>query len=189
MAMAHSRAMSPTPKPPLYPFAERVPDGDNRPRMVCNDCGWIHYSNPKIVVGAVCLWQDKLLLCRRAIEPRLGFWTIPAGYLEERESPETGAMREAMEEAGADIELTGLLGVYNVTRISQVQLIYRARLRNPDVVAGEESLEVGLFDWAEIPWDDLAFPTVHWALGHYREVGEAPVFSPRSNPAGASTRY
>lgn len=178
--------MSQLPKPPAYPFAEQVPPGDNRPRLVCNDCGWIHYANPKIVVGSVCLWQNRILLCKRAIEPRRGFWTLPAGYLEEHESPEAGAMREAREEACADIELTGLLGVYNVTRISQVQLIYRARLRNADIAAGEESLAVGLYRWDDIPWDDLAFPTVHWALRHYREIGDAAVFSPRGNPPGGT---
>lgn len=170
--------------PTAYPFALKVPPGDNRPRLVCSDCGWIHYANPKIVVGAVCLWQGKVLLCRRAIEPRRGFWTLPAGYLEEHESPEAGARREAAEEANAEIELTGLLGVYTIARISQVQLIYRARLVHAGVSAGEESLEVGLFDFAEIPYEEIAFPSVHWALAHYREVGETPIFAPRTNPEG-----
>ncbi len=181
--------MSATPPPPAYPFTLQTPPGDNRPRMVCTDCGWIHYSNPKIVVGAVCLWEDQVLLCKRAIEPRRGFWTIPAGYLEEHESPEDGARREAAEEAQADIELSGLLGVYSIPRISQVQLIYRARLRSMAVAAGEESLEVGLYRFGDIPWDEIAFPSVHWALGHYREVGEAAIFAPRTNPPGATGRY
>jgi ADP-ribose pyrophosphatase YjhB (NUDIX family) len=170
--------------PTQFAFTLKVPEGDDRTRHVCTDCGWIHYVNPKIVVGAVCLWQDKILLCKRAIEPRLGYWTIPAGYLEERESTEHGAIREAMEEAGADIELEGLLGLYNIPRISQVQIIYRARLRTPNIAAGIESQEVRLCDWSEIPWGELAFPTVNWALGHFREVAGQTDFAPRTNPPG-----
>jgi ADP-ribose pyrophosphatase YjhB (NUDIX family) len=170
--------------PSDFAFALKVPEGDDRTRHVCADCGWIHYVNPKIVVGAVCLWQDKVLLCKRAIEPRLGYWTIPAGYLEERESTEHGAIREAMEEAGADIELDGLLGLYNIPRISQVQIIYRARLRTPTIAAGLESQEVRLYDWADIPWGELAFPTVNWALGHFREMVGQSDFAARTNPAG-----
>lgn len=170
--------------PSDYGFSLKVPEGDDRKRHVCDDCGWIHYVNPKIVVGAVCVWDGRFLLCKRAIEPRRGYWTIPAGYLEERESTEDGAMREAREEAGADIELDGLLGVYNIPRISQVQMIYRARLRTPEVAAGSESLAVGLYDWADIPWAALAFPTVRWALDHYREVLGERVFAVRGNPPG-----
>lgn len=169
-----------------YPFLWQTPDGDNRPRHVCGDCGWIHYVNPKLVVGAVCAWQGRILLCRRAIEPRRGYWTIPAGYMEERETSEAGAAREAMEEAGAEIAIDALLGVYNIPRISQVQLIYRASLTNPAVSAGEESLEVGLFDWSDIPWHHLAFPSVHWALGHYRSVEGVAAFPPFGNPADAT---
>ena len=168
--------------PSEFGFSLKVPEGDDRHRHVCDDCGWVHYVNPKIVVGAVCIWEQKILLCRRAIEPRKGFWTIPAGYLEERESTEHGAMREAREEAGADIELDGLLGVYNIPRISQVQMIYRAKLRTPEISAGIESLEVGLYDWDEIPWGELAFPTVRWSLDHYREVIGQDIFSVRTNP-------
>ena len=167
-----------------YPFAWQVPEGDNRGRHVCADCGWIHYVNPKVVVGAVCIWQERILLCRRAIEPRHGYWTIPAGYLEERESTEAGAAREAREEALADIAIDALLAVYNIPRISQVQLIYRARLRAPDVGVGEESLEVGLFRWDEIPWQELAFPSVRWALDHYRRSADRDAFAPFGNPLG-----
>lgn len=170
--------------PGIDSFSKRVPDGDTHERMVCDSCGWIHYVNPKVVVGAVCTWEGKLLLCRRAIEPRLGYWTIPAGYLEERETTEQGAAREAQEEACADIEIEALLAVYNIPRISQVQIIYRAQLRSPDVAAGEESEEVGFYDWDEIPWDELAFPSVHWALKHHREVDGQAVFAPFGNPPG-----
>ncbi len=170
--------------PGIDSFSKRVPDGDTHERMVCDSCGWIHYVNPKVVVGAVCTWEGKLLLCRRAIEPRLGYWTIPAGYLEERETTEQGAAREAREEACADIEIEALLAVYNIPRISQVQIIYRAQLRSPDVAAGVESEEVGFYDWSEIPWDELAFPSVRWALNHHREVDGQAVFAPFGNPPG-----
>lgn len=159
-----------------------TPAGDNRPRLVCPECTYIKYDNPLVVVGSVVTWDDRILLCRRAIEPRRGYWTIPAGYLELNEAPEEGAMREAHEEALARIEIDALLAVYNIARISQVQLIYRARLLDPDIAPGEESLEVGLYDWKAIPWDDIAFPSVHWALNHYREVRDQPVFAARGNP-------
>lgn len=175
--------------PERHAFTRQVPEGDNRERLVCGDCGFINYVNPKIVVGAVVTWEGRFLLCRRAIEPRRGYWTIPAGYLEEHETTEAGARREALEEACAEIELEGLLGVYNVPRISQVQLIYRARLRAPEFGAGEESLEAALFDWADIPWKELAFPSVIWALNHHREVDGHEVFAPRTNPGGQTGNY
>ncbi len=153
-------------------------------RYVCGDCGHIYYTNPKIVVGSVVTFEEKFLLCRRAIEPRRGFWTLPAGYLEEHETPEDGARREAREEAEADIEINALLAVYAVPHISQVQLMYRARLVLPVFAAGPESLEVQLFDWNEIPWTELAFPSVKWALEHYRESKEQAVFAPFVNPPG-----
>ncbi|MBY0587548.1 NUDIX hydrolase [bacterium] len=166
-------------------FAKRVPDGDSRERLVCGDCGWIHYENPKIIVGAVCTWQDKFLLCRRAIEPRIGFWTMPAGFMEEGETAEEGAAREAMEEACAPIEIDRLLAIYSVPRISQVHLIYRARLKEPTFDVGPESAEVKLLAWDDIPWTDLAFPTVHWALAHFREVAHREEFSPFVTPPQA----
>ncbi|MEC9344591.1 MAG: NUDIX hydrolase [Pseudomonadota bacterium] len=165
-------------------FVRKVPDGDNRERNVCDDCGWVHYVNPKIVVGAVCMLGEKILLCRRAIEPRRGYWTIPAGFMEERETSEQGAAREAMEEASADIRVGQLLAVYNIPRISQVQLIYCAEMNSPDVASGPESLEVRYFDWHEIPWDELAFPSVRWALEQYRSVLGQPAFPPFTNPPG-----
>jgi ADP-ribose pyrophosphatase YjhB (NUDIX family) len=164
------------------PRVREIPAGDNRHRLVCPDCGFINYENPKIVVGSVVTWQGRFLLCRRAINPRKGHWTIPAGFLELNESVTDGARREASEEACADIEIDALLAVYNVPRISQVQLIYRATLRRPEFAAGEESLEVALFGWDELPWDDLAFPSVRWALRHFDEVRDAARFAPRTNP-------
>lgn len=159
-------------------FSKRVPPGDQHERLVCDDCGWIHYDNPKIVVGAVATHEGRYLLCRRAIEPRHGKWTIPAGFLEERETPEAGARREAREEACVELELQGLLGVYSIPRISQVQLIYKARLARPEFACGEESLDVRLFGWSEIPWQEIAFPSVHWALGHHRKVADVDNFQP-----------
>jgi ADP-ribose pyrophosphatase YjhB (NUDIX family) len=170
-------------------LSRAVPAGDTRERMVCNDCGFIAYENPKVVVGAVVTFEDRLLLCRRAIQPRRGFWTIPAGYLELNEAAHEGAMREAWEEARATIALDRLLAVYNVTKLSQVQLIWRASLAAPEFAAGPESAEVRLFAWDEIPWHDLAFPSVHWALHHWREVRGQSEFSARGNPPGETGEH
>ena len=179
--------MTGTPQP--GPWVRRVPDGDDRERLVCRDCGFVDYENPKIVVGSVSRWDDRILLCRRAIEPRRGYWTLPAGYLELNESSEAGAAREAWEEARARIRIEALLAVYNIPRISQVQLIYRARLASADISPGPESAEVGLFAWDDIPWDDVAFPSVRWALTHHREIGDAGLFAPRTNPPGETGDY
>ena len=170
------------PLPPV--FTRTVPDGDTHARAVCENCGFVNYENPKIVVGSVVRHEGKILLCRRAIEPRRGFWTVPAGFLELHETPEDGARREAREEANATLRLEGLLAIYSVPRLSQVQLIYRATLAEPDFSAGEESLEVGLFGWDEIPRADLAFPTVHWMLDHERMAQEGQANGPFTNPQG-----
>lgn len=173
---------------PLSPsLIKTVPDGDTHERSVCEHCGFVNYQNPKIVVGSVVRHEGKILLCRRAIEPRRGYWTIPAGYMELLETPEDGARREAREEANADLQLNSLLAVYTVARLSQVQLIYRATLKTGHFSAGEESLEVGLYDWDDIPWEEIAFPTVHWALEHDRLVASGEAVGPFRNPAGGST--
>ena len=168
----------------------QVPDGDTRERLVCRDCGYVDYENPKIVVGSVVAHGDiahgdRVLLCRRAIEPRRGFWTLPAGYLELGETLEEGAAREAMEEATAAISLDGILGVFSVARIGQVQVIFRGRFTNPDrpqFACGPESLDVALFDWDEIPWTEVAFPTVHWALNAWNACRSGPPGVPAGNP-------
>jgi ADP-ribose pyrophosphatase YjhB (NUDIX family) len=147
-----------------------MPAGDDRERAVCDACGTIHYVNPKVVVGSVCTWGDRLLICRRAIPPRAGFWTIPAGYMETGETAEEGAVREAWEEARARIRIDGLLAVYSVPRIDQVQLLYRATLLDPAVEPGPESREVALVPWSAIPWSELAFTTVHWVLRRALEL-------------------
>lgn len=165
-------------------FVREVPDGDDRSRLVCGACGFIQYENPVVVVGSVATWDDRVLLCRRAIPPRQGFWTLPAGYLELHESAADGAIREAWEEARARLRIEQLLAVYSIPRLSQIQLIFRAQLLSADVAAGPETAELSLFDWAEIPWDEIAFPSVHWALGHFNDVRGQTGFAPRGNPPG-----
>jgi len=172
-------------QPGIGPRMRAIPDGDNRARLVCPDCGFIKYDNPLVVVGAVAAWEDRILLCRRAIAPRRGYWTLPAGYLELHETAADGARRETREEAGAEIEIDALLAVYNIPRISQIQLIYRARLRSPDIAPGEESEAVALYDWASIPWADIAFPSVHWALKDFQAVRGQRIFATRGNPPDA----
>lgn len=166
------------------PIDRRIPEGDSRERLVCPDCGFINYENPKVVVGSVAIWDGRILMCRRAIEPRRGYWTLPAGYLELGETTTEGAVREAWEEAEARIEIDQLLAVYSIPRIGQVQLMYRARLVSEAIAAGVESEEVGLFGWEDIPWSDIAFPSVGWALRHYAETREDESFVPRTNPPG-----
>jgi len=170
--------------PTDYGFERKVPDGDSLERHVCSDCGWVHYENPKIVVGSVVTFEDRFLLCKRAIHPRKGFWTLPAGFMEQQETTEDGARREAWEEANADIRIRDLLGIYNITHISQVQIMYRAELAVPDFSAGEESEDVQLFTWDDIPWDNLAFPTVYWALHQYREICDRDTYVPFGNAEG-----
>lgn len=164
-------------------FSQKIPLGDDKLRRVCNDCGFIDYVNPKIVAGAIVTKDNKILLCKRAIAPRIGSWTLPAGFMEEGESVEQGAAREAMEEANAVIAIDRLLAVYSVPRISQVQIMYRAKLVS-DISPGPESLDVGLFEWKDIPWRDLAFPTVIWALTDYARTRHLENFAPFANPIG-----
>ncbi len=165
-------------------FRRKVPDGDTHERDVCASCGFIHYVNPKIVTGAIVRHRGGILLCRRAIPPRIGFWTLPAGFMEVGETAEEAARREAREEANAAIEIERLLAVYTIPRIAQVQIMYLARLIDENISAGPESLEVKLAGWSEIPWQDLAFPSVRWALEQYRSVEGQSDFPPFSNPPG-----
>mgnify|MGYP000002787924 FL=1 len=151
-----------------HPVDLRVPEGDNRPRYVCVQCEAIHYQNPKLVVGSIPVWENdgelKILLCKRAIEPRYGYWTLPAGFMENEETTAQAAIRETEEEAGANVELGELFTLLNVAQVHQVHLFYLARLLDLDYAAGVESLDVQLFAEDEIPWDDLAFPTVRTTL-------------------------
>ena len=149
--------------------AHRIPDGDNRLRYVCPACAMIHYQNPKMVVGAIPEWDDKILLCKRAIEPRYGKWTLPAGFMENAETVADGAMRETLEEANARIEIGDLFSMLSVAHVDQVHIFYRARLLDLDFGPGSESLEVALFTEQEIPWDELAFRTISTTLRFYFE--------------------
>lgn len=144
-----------------------VPSGDNRPRHVCTSCGTVHYQNPKIVVGCIPEWKDKVLLCRRAIEPRYGLWTLPAGFMERGETTLAGAARETLEEANARVTIGTLYSLFNLPHIDQVYMLFRGRLLDLDFHPGEESLEVRLFTESEIPWDALAFAVVKETLELY----------------------
>jgi len=158
-------------------LAVHVPEGDDRPRHVCGDCDRIHYVNPKMVVGCVAEWEERILLCRRAIEPRYGLWTLPAGYLEVGETVVEGVEREALEEARARIEIIAPYTLLNLTFVGQVYLMFRARLIDGEFGTGEESLDARLFDEHEVPWDDLAFTAVEDTLRHYfrdRAAGRFP---------------
>lgn len=145
----------------------RIPAGDNRERYICSGCDTIHYQNPRIITGTLPIFENKVLLCRRAIEPREGFWTLPAGFMENGESSEQGAVRETWEEAGANVELISLYTVINLPHINQLYLFYRAELSDLNFCAGPESIEVALFEEADIPWDLLAFSSVELTLKHY----------------------
>jgi ADP-ribose pyrophosphatase YjhB (NUDIX family) len=163
-------------------FSRRIPEGEERLRHVCDHCGFVDYRNPRVVVGAVCSFEDRVLLCRRAIEPRLGYWTIPSGFLELGESCAEGAARETREEAGVEIAIDALLALYDVPRIGHVHLIYRARLPGAELAPGPESAEASLFAWPEIPWRRLAFPSVLWSLRRFDEVRGQTSFPPARNP-------
>jgi ADP-ribose pyrophosphatase YjhB (NUDIX family) len=146
-----------------------VPAGDNRPRHCCRRCSTIHYSNPRMVLGTVTVWDDKVLLCKRAIEPRYGYWTLPAGFMENGETTGEGAMRETLEEAGARIELGPAFSIIDVPHVDQVHMFYRARLLHLDFEPGPESLEARLFTEDEIPWAEIAFRTVGQTLKWFFE--------------------
>ena len=154
-----------------------VPHGDDRERHVCPDCGHIHYLNPKLVVGTIPVWGEQVLLCKRAIEPRYGLWTLPAGFMEEGETLEEGAARETLEEANARVTIEQMYVTLSLPDISQVYVLFRAKLNDLDYGPGTESLEVKLFHESEIPWEQLAFRTIDAALKHYfadRKLGEFP---------------
>ena len=157
----------------------RVPEGDSLSRAVCDRCGHIQYENPKIVVGCLPTWGEKILICKRAIEPRLGLWTLPAGFMENHETTQEGAAREALEEANARVEIGELYTLYSLPHISQVYMMFLAKLRDPDVSPGVESLEVRLVDEHEIPWDQLAFTMVRLTLQHFLEDRKRGVFTAR----------
>lgn len=145
----------------------KVPEGDSRERHVCSRCGEIHYQNPNVVTGCIPEWEGKVLLCRRAIEPRHGYWTLPAGFLENGESTQQGAMRETLEEANARVEIGQLYTLFSLPNINQIYMLFRAPLLDLDFGPGDESLEVRLFAEEEIPWDELAFQVMIETLRYY----------------------
>jgi ADP-ribose pyrophosphatase YjhB (NUDIX family) len=151
------------------PVALKVPAGDTLPRYVCDTCKTIHYSNPKMVIGCIPEWEDRVLLCKRAIEPRLGLWTLPAGFMENGETTAEAAMRETLEEANARVELGEMFTVLSVPYVNQVHIFYRSRLLDLDFGPGSESLEVALFGETDVPWQEMAFRTVTTTLQHYYE--------------------
>ncbi len=151
------------------PLMRKIPQGDNRERFVCSECEAIHYQNPKIVAGCVPEWEGRVLLCRRAIEPRHGYWTLPAGFMENDETAVEAASRETLEEANARVEILGLYTLFNLPHINQVYMLFRARLLDIDYTPGEESLDVELFDVDAIPWQELAFPTILHTLEYYQQ--------------------
>ena len=154
----------------------RIPEGDNRPRYVCDACHFIHYQNPKIVTGCIPEWDDKVLLCKRAIEPRYGLWTLPAGFMENGETTHQGAVRETLEEANARVSIAGLFTLFNLPHIDQVYLMFRGRLLDLDFGPGDESLEVTLFPESQVPWDQIAFPVVQQTLQLYFKDRKAGAF-------------
>lgn len=147
----------------------RIPDGDNLPRFICEHCETIHYQNPKLVVGCLPIWNEQVLLCKRAIEPCSGLWTLPAGFMENQESLEEAALRESHEEANANLEIKSIYSVISLPHINQIYVLYRAELLDLDYFAGPESLDVQLFNEEDIPWDQIAFKTIERTLKHYFE--------------------
>lgn len=159
-----------------HPTTEKTPLGDQKLRRVCTHCDHIHYVNPKVICGALAIWNNKVLLCRRAIEPRYGLWTLPAGYMELNETMEQGAARETREEAEAEIEIEQLYCMYNIPRIGQIYVLFKANIEHGQFGAGDETIESHLFSEDEIPWDDLAFPSVKQTLIHYFEDRKTNTF-------------
>lgn len=146
---------------------QKIPEDDDHVRSVCTSCGEIHYRNPKIVVGSIPEWEGRILLCRRNIEPRKGFWTLPAGFLEIKESVQEGAVRETLEETRAKVELIAPYRMFNICFVSQIYFMFRARLTSENFGPTNESIEVRLFDESEIPWDKIAFMAIRQTLEHY----------------------
>ncbi|MEO2167235.1 MAG: NUDIX hydrolase [bacterium] len=150
-------------------FIRQIPTGDDRKRRICGDCGFINYHNPKVVVGTLATFEDRVLLCQRAIVPGKGLWTHPAGHLERDETAEQGAIRETLEETRAQVSIVELLGVFSAPHKAVVEIIYRARLRSDEIGPTSESTAVKLFRYEDIPWDEIAFPSTAWAIARARE--------------------
>jgi len=155
----------------------RIPPGDDRSRYVCDECGAVHYENPKVVVGCIPVWEEKILLCKRAIEPGLGMWTLPAGYLENGETAEEGAIRETFEEAGARVEIVRPYALFHLTFADHIYFMFSARMSGPHFAPGKESLLVDLFSEAQIPWSQIAFGVISETLKRFLadRNGKAPI--------------
>ena len=174
------------------PVTMAVPEGDNAMRHVCGQCGTIHYQNPKMVIGCIAEWEGRVLLCRRAIEPRLGLWTLPAGFMENSETTAEAAARETLEEACAQVRIGQLFALVNVPHIHQVHMFYTARLVDGNFGVGAESLESRMFAEAEIPWQEMAFRSVSFALRAWLEdrrkgsfgLHTTDLLPPTPNPPG-----
>jgi len=161
-----------------HPVVSKIPEGDDKPRFVCDNCDTIHYQNPNIVTGCLPIWQDKVLLCKRAIPPRLGWWNVPGGYMENGESVEAGALREVWEEACIKVDIRGIHTIFSIPQINQVYMHFLADMPDLNFAAGVESLEVALFTEEEIPWDEIAFSSSTFTLQTYfadRKKGETNV--------------
>ena len=159
-------------------MVHRIPEGDNLPRFICEHCDIIHYQNPKLVVGCLPIYKEQVLLCKRAIEPSYGLWTLPAGFMENQESLEEAALRESQEEANANLDIQDIYSVISLPHINQIYVLYRANLLDLDFYAGIESLDVQLFNEEDIPWDQLAFKTIERTLKQFfedRKKGQFPV--------------
>ncbi len=173
-------------------LVEKVPRHDDRPRHVCPECDMVHYRNPKIVTGCLPVWEDSVLLCKRAIEPRRGYWTVPAGFMELHETVEQGAVRETWEEARARVEIQAPYSMFNLPHVNQLYVIFRARLTEPNFRSGPESEDVRLFKEKEIPWDDLAFNTVRQTLRFFfrdRPGGRYPMRTGTITPQAEGFRF
>ena len=172
-----------------HPVSQKIPQGDNRLRHVCDQCQTIHYQNPRIVAGCLPVWGQQVLLCRRAIQPCYGRWTLPAGFMENGETIEQAAMRETVEEACARVRNLQLYTVFDLPHINQVYMLFRAELTDLDFAAGEESLEVQLFDQADIPWSELAFPTIGRTLEYFFADRQIEVYPLRNEPITRSPAH
>jgi ADP-ribose pyrophosphatase YjhB (NUDIX family) len=167
------------------PISQQIPAGDTRLRFVCPNCHTIHYQNPRIIAGCLPIWGEQVLLCRRAIEPRRGYWTLPAGFMENGETLEQAAMRETFEEACARVHSLNLYTLFDLPHINQVYMLFRAELLDLNFAAGEESLEVQLFHEQDIPWSELAFPTIGRTLECYFADRPQQSFPVRNEPLAA----
>ena len=171
------------------PVTHKIPSGDNRLRAVCEHCNTIHYENPRIVAGCIPVWENRILLCKRAIEPRYGYWTLPAGFMENQETLEEAAARECLEEANARVQIGNVFTIYSLPHVNQVYMLYLATLQEPDFSPGEESLEVALYNEQDIPWRDLAFRTIEYTLKNFFTDRKAGAYRVHTGKLNKHNRY